>query len=260
MTIFSAMSRRHARGPDGAAGFFVVFALCAALSLIGWLPLSVLPRLLHSVLSPAAGGAFDVGLGCAESPSSASDMCSLEAGALAIFPAAAFSLVMLVLRRQLAQLLRALLGSRLPQNARYLLAPSIATLGFTLCWGYVHIATPFKIGLVPEVLFPPVIGLFTFATAQYGTRIAQFAPRLFDARDRLSAWVRLTAVIVISIALSFALMSRQPIAFIDLKQQLLVLVSLAIGYIALVPRQSALRLANPASRDDTGTSEVRGMK
>ncbi len=246
MRIGSGLARQQARGPEGSAGFFIVSVLCAVLSWIAWRPLSMPPRLLHSVLSQGSHGALHVGPGFGLSPTSASYLYSLEAGVLAILPAVLCSVVLFLLRKQLAQWLRTLLGPRLPQNARFLLAPAIATLGFTMSWGYVHAATPYRFGLVPEVLFPALIGLFTFATAQYGASIVQSTPRLFDARDRLPFWLRLAAGIVIPILLSLALTSHRPVRFIDLKQQLTVLISLAIGFIALMPRPKVLPSKNAA--------------
>lgn len=260
MKIGSALARQQARGPEGPAGFFIAFVVCVALSLIAWLPLSLPPRLLHSFLSQVSRGALDVGLGCGPSPTSASYLCSLEAGVLAILPAVLFSLVLFLLRKQLTQGLRVLLGPRLPQNARFLLAPAIATLGFTLSWGYVHAATPYRFGLVPQVLFPALVGLFTFGTAQYGMSIAQSVPRLFDARDKLPMWARLGAAIVVPTVVSIALMSQRPVTFIDLKQQLIVLVSLAIGFAALAPRRNALRAKDTVANDATGSSRMGGAK
>lgn len=251
---------RQARGPNGPLGFILVFFLCAAISVIGWLPLSVPPRILHSILPQGSASSLGVGMACRSSPTSASYICSLQAGVAWILPAVLCTLVLFLLRKQLAQSLRVLLGPRLPQNVRFLLGPAIATLGFTMTWGYVHAANPYQYGLVPEVLFPAIIGLFTFATAQYGASIAQSAPRLFDARDRLPFWIRLGAVIVIPTIVSIVLMSQRPVTLIDLKQQLIVLVSLAIGFIALMPRPNVLPSTTAAVGDATGSSTVGGAK
>lgn len=239
MKIGNALAQPQARGPEGPAGFLIAFGVCAVLSLIAWIPLSVPPRLLHSFLSDVSRGALDVGVGCGPSPASASYLCSFEAGILAILPALLFSVVLFLVRKQLSRWLRALLGPRLPQNARFLVTPSIATLAFAMSWGYVHAASPYEVGIVPEILFPALVGLFTFTIAQYGSRIAGSARQLIVARDRLPFWARLAGVIIIPTLVSMVLTSQRPIAQLDLKQQLIVLIGLAIGFAAFVPRWDA---------------------
>ncbi len=228
---------QHEARPQGPAGFAIVLVVCAAASLIAWFPLGLPPRLLRWLLAEGSRGILSLSPGCGQP--AASYVCSFEAGALAVFPAIVFSVVLFLMRKQLTRWLRLLLAPRLPGNRRFLVAPVIATLAFVLSWSYVHAASPFKFGLAPQVVFPVFVGLFTFATAQYGTSLARSASRLLDARDKLPVWVRVVAVILISLLVSIALMSQRPVTFLDLKQQLIVLLSLVIGYAALMPRADA---------------------
>ena len=105
-----------------------------------------------------------------------------------------------------------------------------------MTWGYVHSASPYKFGLVPQVIFPAFVGLFTFATAQYSGMLATYASRFLEARDRLPVWARVAIVIFVPLLVSVALMHQRPVTFLDLKQQVAVLISLAISFLALVPR------------------------
>jgi hypothetical protein len=237
MKIGRVLAHQQPRGPEGPAGFGVVLFVCATLSLLAWIPLSEPPRLLHSAITDASGG-LGLGPGCGQGAATAGYLCSFAGGALAIAPAIVFSLVLFFVRKQLTQWVRRFVSPRLPESAAFLLAPAIATLAFTMSWGYVHATTPYQFGIVPEVLFPALVGLFTFTSAQYGTSILGSVPRLLDARDRVPVWGRLAAVLVIPTLVSIGLMSQRPVTDIDLKQQLIVLISVAIGFAALVPRRA----------------------
>ena len=218
---------RSAAPPRGLTALALVVATCLVLSVVGWLPLALPGRLLRQAIS---GIPFtDSGAACGP----AGYLCGVETAALAILPAIVFTLILYLLRRQLTRWVARLIGSRIPAGGRFLVAPGVATLGFTMSWGYVHAATPFADGIVPELIFPAVVGLFTYLAARYGALL--IASGLFDGRERWPLWARLVAMIVIPTILSVALTSRQPITAIDLKQQLIVLASLVIGFLILAP-------------------------
>lgn len=233
--------RTQSRGPGGATGFAVVLGVCVVVSLIAWIPLSAPTRFLRALFSH--GGAFTLGSSACTSPGYA---CAFANVALTLLPAIIVSGVLFVIRRQLAGWLRALVATRLPDKVRFLLAPVIATLAFVMTWGYVHSASPYAIGLVPQVIFPALVGLFTFTTAQYGGMLAPSASRFVEARDKLPVWTRVVIVILVSLLVSLAMMHGRPVAFLDLKQQIAVLISLAIGFLALEPRGERVALDRSA--------------
>jgi hypothetical protein len=148
------------------------------------------------------------------------------------------ALVLYKFRRLLAGLVRSALA-RL-RSEPYLVAPVVATAVFLVAWAGTHHSTP-HVGLLPNVLFPAVVGLFTHWTAARSRQIQERFEGFFRARDRVPRWLRMAATVLLPTLFAASLASRfsagGTVAFPTEQQQLVVIVGLLVGYSLMVPRQ-----------------------
>jgi hypothetical protein len=209
-----------------AAG--VVAAVCAVVSLVGWLPLSIPARALGAVVP---GGSCT-----GQTPGTPfMYVCSAWVGFLTVLVPLAIIALVVVARVPIARGLAALLA-RLPEEARFLAAPVVATVLFELAWAGVHYETSGQTGLLPQVLFPAVIGLFTFVLMRWNTQLQRALSRILALRDRYPMRLRVGAAVAIPLVVSLLITLEPRVTQTALKEQIVVLVALACGYIAFVPR------------------------
>jgi hypothetical protein len=113
----------------------------------------------------------------------------------------------------------------------------IATGLFVMSWAATYFGTPFAVGLLPEIVFPAAIGLYTFAVIRYSPVLTGVVSQAFPVREQIHIRLRLAATMVLPITLSVLLASVSAVRPIrpDLSSHLVVLFSLVAGYVLLAP-------------------------
>jgi hypothetical protein len=214
--------------PSGLFAAVIVLVASALASLIGWIPLAWPSQFIDGVLPTVRCTTFQPG-----SPPMYG--CSAAVGFLAIAGSLVIVVLLFILRRPIAAAVRAL-TSRVPQEARFLVAPIAGTLAFTVAWAGAHHATASLSGIVPQTVFPAVVGLFLYATARWGNGIRRALGPLLDLRDRYAIGWRIVVAALIPLALSLIITAEARVSQTALKEQIVAIVALITGYVALLPR------------------------
>ena len=217
----------------GAAG--AVFVVCAALSLVGWIPLGLIPGLI--------GGVIPEGDCTGLSPGTPfMYVCSVKVALLTVAAPLLVMCVLFVFRKQVTAWV-ARLVPKLPEEARFLIAPVLATLFFVISWSGAHQATALQTGVLPQTVFPSVIGVFTYGIARFGPALQRVLSSFFDVRDRYSVRIRFAAAVLVPFLISFIITLEDRVSQTAVKEQFIVLISLATGYLAMAPRTGDLLTA-----------------
>jgi len=128
-------------------------------------------------------------------------------------------------------------AARLPSGTRFLVGPLVSTLIFVMAWSGSHYQTSWLIGLVlPQTMFPAVIGVFTYAVGQWGGAFQRRLGPLFEVRDRFPMKVRIAAALLAPLVIAFLLTAETRVSLTAQKEQLIVLIGMASGFLALAPR------------------------
>lgn len=238
--------------PGGLAAAAVVFFVCAAVSWIGWLPLG-LPALLVGAIVPP-GDCTGVYPGTPEMY-----VCSAGVALLSAVGPLAVLLLLFLLRAPLAKLVRDL-TLKVPEKARYLVTPVTATVLFTIAWSGLH-STEGGSGLLPQTMFPAVVGLFTFVTTRYGPALQRSLGPFFDFRDQFPKGLRLLVAVAVPLLLGLLITSEERVSAATFKEQIIALASMIAGYLAIAPGQgepqSGVRRPAGGGRQDMGAEERR---
>lgn len=216
----------------GAAAAGLVFVVAAIVSIVGWTPLGWPPGFIRALVPQT---------NCVGVPIQSAQMylCSVKVAMLVLAGPLVVMVVMFLLRKQItAQVGR--LAPRLPQEARFLVAPVLATAFFVMGWSGAHQQTAFQSGILPQNVFPAVIGLFTFAVVRFGPKVQGALVAYFDVRDRFPVWMRLGVAILVPMLISVIITNQDRVSQEAFKEQFVVLVGLATGYLAMAPRSGDL--------------------
>jgi hypothetical protein len=214
--------------PSGLLALVLVLVVSALTSVIAWIPLAWPSQFVDGVLPKVRCTGFQPG-----SPPMYG--CSAAVGFLAIAGSLVIVLALFVLRRPIAAAVRAL-TARVPEEARFLVAPVAGTLAFTVAWAGAHHATASGSGIVPQTTFPAVVGIFLYAIARWGNGIRRALGPLLDLRDRYAIGWRVVAAALIPLALSLIITAEARVSQTALKEQVVAIVALITGYVALLPR------------------------
>lgn len=226
-TVASVLGPVH-RERSGAAAAAVVFAVCLIVSVVGWTPLSLPPRLVGSIVPegnctgevPQTRGMY---------------LCSVKVASLTMAGPLLVIVGLVVVRRPITAWIKEQ-TPKLPEEARFLIAPVLATVMFGIAWAGVHYETADLSGILPQRFFPAVVGLFTFAVTRFGPALQQRLQGFFTVRDRFPAALRIVAALLIPVGVSLLITNQERVSDTALKEQFVVLISLCTGYLALTPR------------------------
>ena len=214
--------------PTGLLAAAFVFALCIVVAIAGWYPLDIPARLIRAVVPDAECGG--------RAPGSASMFaCSAGVGLLQIVGPAVVLFVLFLLRAQIRRLL-AHVVRRVPEEVHFLVAPVFATVLFTITWAGFHPATRDETGIVPHWIFPALVGLFTFLVTRYERPLQRLLAPLLAARERVAREALVAAVILVPALLAWVLTHQDRVTSAALKEQLVVVVALVLGWLLLAPR------------------------
>ena len=237
----SAFLARVEADPTGGLKAATVFVACALASLLLWYPLGLPSELVRNVIAqPAAicsfgSGSADIFAAAAAAGTPRMYLCSFGVAVLTMAGPIALLVAAFLLRRTIAGLVRRWIGL-VPEGLRFLVAPLLSSLLFGLAWAGSHYTTAWSVGLLPQTLFPGVIGLFTFTVARWGSVIQRRLVAFFDLRDRFPMKVRIGVALLVPIVISLVLTAENRVSFNAVKEQLIVLIGLTSGFLALAPR------------------------
>lgn len=216
----------------------------ALASVVGWVPLAIPPRFINE-LARGLGTQGIFGL-CTSLKVGSLEMlvCSALVGLMAIaLGPLVVGIALFIFRRGLTKLLRRLI-KKLPVTLQPLGGPVVATLAFVVGWAGIHHSTWRTWGLLPHILFPVVVGIFTYITTRHLPAIQTRLGAFFAWRDKLPKLVRWGLVFVIPAGASVMLItifSEQGRVLQEaLVEQLTCIIALGTGFLALVPRQGDL--------------------
>ena len=213
----------------GIMAAVVVFVVCLALAYATWWPLSQPSKAIRDILPNAT---------CTGKTPGTTSMyiCSAKVGALQVVGPVVMMGLVYVFRRQIKAWLNKTLPS-MPEEGRFLFAPVIATLAFTLSWAGFHYDTADLNGLLPQRMFPVVIAIFTFGVARWGPALQRSFAGFFAWRDTFPVAARLAVLIGVPILLSYLITNQDRVSDTATKEQEVVIVALALGFLMLAPRQ-----------------------
>jgi hypothetical protein len=177
--------------------------------------------------------------------------CATQVGLKKVVGPIIVGLVMFVLRKRIGKLMKRLEGSKALARAEAALGTPVlkpivpavtAIVLFTMGWAAIHDATKGAPGvpLFNQQRFPVLVGLFTLASTEFAPAIHRAAPGFFGKRDRFKQWTRIAFVALLSIAVSYLVMTRSSgsasyLTNPGLKEQSIVLFSLVLGWLMLSP-------------------------
>lgn len=209
---------------------------CAAVAIAGWVPLSLPTRLL-ALLVPRQATCSDLELG-----SPAMYVCNSPFPWLILLAPIVFTAVLFLFRRQMGSWLRGTIVPMVPEASRFLAAPMIATGIFAISWSYLHASTWSRVGLLPEIVFPVLIGLFTYGSVTYRAELQRRLDSFINLRDRIPRMLRIGLAIALPTLLAIFIVRLTP--NVDLSSQSIVAISLvlvlAMTLPAANPRESQL--------------------
>lgn len=270
-----ALLSRAEADPTGRLKALIVLAASSLTSLVLWYPLGLPSELMRgliaqpTVICSFGGGPNEFFAAAAAAGTPRMLLCSSAVAALTMAGPVLLIAVAFVYRKALTRIVKAV-TARLPAEISFLFAPLLATVLFAMAWSGSHYTTAWSFGLLPQTLFPGVVGLFTFAVARWGgaaqTRLGAF----FERRDRVPAKARLGLAALVPIAVSLVLMGEDRVSLPALKEQIVVIVGLASGFLALAPRsgdvmsgvrQQAVAVAREVNEDARrGIARVRAAR
>ena len=228
-----ALLRSASQDRSGMKGALAVLIVSAVVSLVCWFPLSLPSRLIKALLPTVS---------CTNMRPGSMEMYLCSAGVAGVTMVGPVLLMVLIFffRKQLTRWLGRV-TPRLPEETRFLTAPVLATIIFTVGWSGAHQTTAFSWGLLPHLVFPAVIGLFTYAVSRYGAAVQTSLAAYFTAREKFPRWLLYLIVFAVPILIAVAITAQERVSFEALKEQFIVIVALIVGYLVMSPR-----IASPA--------------
>lgn len=217
---------------SGWKGALAVFIVSAIVSLICWVPLSLPSRLIRALLPTIT---------CTNMRPGSMEMYLCSAGVAVVTMIGPVLLMVLIFffRKQLTKWIGRV-TPKLPVETRFLTAPVLTTIIFTVGWSGAHQTTALSWGLLPHIVFPAVLGLFTYAITRYGTGVQTSLIAYFNGLDKFPRWLRYVIVIAIPMLIAIVITAQERVTFEALKEQFIVIVALITGYLVMSPRSGSL--------------------
>ncbi|MEA3135791.1 MAG: hypothetical protein QOC71_72 [Thermoplasmata archaeon] len=212
-----------------------------------WVPLGLPAVLLNKMTSgigPQSCEQYTVG-------TSQMKTCATTVGAKKVLGPLIVGIAMFVLRKQIGKGMKKLEGSGAVRKAEAAMGfailrpivPAVAAIVlFTMGWAAIHDATRGSPGLplFNQQRFPVLVGLFTLASTHFAPAIHRGGAAFFARRDRYKLWMRIVLVTLVSIVVSYLIMTKSggSTSYLEdpgLKEQTVVVFSLVVGWVMLTP-------------------------
>ncbi|MEP7216235.1 MAG: zinc ribbon domain-containing protein [Anaerolineaceae bacterium] len=217
---------------SGLIALAVVFVAGIMLSLILWWPAGLPARLIDAPLPD---------LNCTgETPgTNGMRICAAKVAVVKMIGPMLLAALLVVFRKPIGNQVTAL-SPRVPTGVGQLVAPLLATVFFLIIWSGVHRSTGGQSGILPQKMFPAVIGAYTFAAVRYGPNLQGRMSGFFDWRERVPVWLRAIFTLAVPTAVSLIITNQDRVSDTALKEQFVVLLGLGVAYFALAPRGNDL--------------------
>ena len=245
--------RTSSQEQPGVVAALLVIVACALVSCIAWYPLG----------GPVYGMTFAFrSIGCASLTPGSLQMffCSAGVGLLQLVPAAVVLLLIFIFRKPLIKLVQRV-AVKLPPSSHFLVAPLVATLLFILVWAGVHYTLATRMGLLPQIIFPAVVGLYTFIVVRYREGFQRALDPFFEGRDHVPRWLCFVGVFAVPFLIGVLVTQpwRQIVAAGPQVEHFIVLVALVVAFLLLTPRAGkAVPVAVPSGAGSRGGARGRG--
>ncbi len=143
------------------------------------------------------------------------------------------AIAMYLFRKQLRKgLLK--LTTKLPEHFRAYSIVITTTAVFTLGWAAVRSPYPFIFGIVWNILFPALVGILTWFTIQKQDFLIEKSKMILELREKIPAKFRILALFGFTLILTYILMAIMPNKGTQFKEQLIVLISVFLGWLLSV--------------------------
>lgn len=167
-------------------------------------------------------------------------LCSARVGFFQVLGPLVIALMALAFRRPLGAAMGRL-RKKLPAG-QSLVAPLAATGLFTMAYSPMHADTAGQEGIVSQQTFPAVVGVATMVMSRFGPAIAAKLQRQLAIRDRVPVLLRVPLALLVPVFLAYVLTDQDRVTEPARKEQLVILVTLAAGYLAVLPRSGRFDL------------------
>ncbi|MEK9730893.1 MAG: hypothetical protein VW230_03945 [Candidatus Poseidoniales archaeon] len=155
---------------------------------------------------------------------------SLMMGFLELLHILIIFLFMFLFRKKLKKHVEATINF-FPKHIQNYSAPLIATAVFTLGWSAARVSFPFIFGIVWNIAFPCLVGLFTWITIHKKDSLIKIGQPLFKIRNKIPKKFRVVSLLAFTALISFIVMSIKPNTATQFKEQIIVLLSILLGFI-----------------------------
>ena len=126
------------------------------------------------------------------------------------------------------------LTTKLPEHFRAYSIVITTTAVFTFGWAAVRSPYPFIFGIVWNILFPALIGILTWFTIQKQDFLIDKSNMILELREKIPAKFRILALFGFTLLLTYILMAIMPNKGTQFKEQLIVLISVFLGWLLSV--------------------------
>ena len=126
------------------------------------------------------------------------------------------------------------LTAKLPEHFRAYSIVITTTAVFTFGWAAVRSPYPFIFGIVWNILFPALVGILTWFTIQKQDFLIDKSKMILELREKIPAKFRILALFGFTLLLTYILMAIMPNKGTQFKEQLIVLISVFLGWLLSV--------------------------
>lgn len=126
--------------------------------------------------------------------------------------------------------------AKLPRGSSTLVMPLVSTLVFSMVYASVHSETMAGNGLVPNRIFPAVLGVLTFLAARLQRTVASRFGRAITVRNKIPGVVRGVLALALPLAVSYVITDQDRVTDVSTKEQVVSLLTVVSSYAAFVPR------------------------
>lgn len=213
--------------PSGLVAAAATAVVCIVLALALWAPLAWPSSAIRDALPTASCSSSGSGL--------RPTLCSVQVAATPLVAPLLLAVVAFVFRGGLSAAVSAA-RRRAPAGLGPVLASMVATVVFTLTWSGSHIGRSTESGMLPQIAFPALVGVCTFAFARWGGGLRTALGPVFWVRDRVSLGIRVVLVIALPTALAVWLANGSGAGRVALNEQMIVVFAIVVGFLLVAPK------------------------
>jgi hypothetical protein len=210
-----------------------VAIICSLFSVVFWKLLAIPGRLIASITPWIDCSRQEVG-------SVPMFLCSFVYAFTRILGPLVITVILVMMRNRIRRGAIALLD-KVPKLYRFLGPPLAATAVFGITWAWAHEATASFSGILPQIIFPMVAGLFCYLGIRYTPLIQGKFDGLLRIRNRLPWGIRFLIALAVPLVVAISMTGQLTDVNKAQTEQTITLIGLVTGYVAMVPRSSASR-------------------